>query len=529
MGGDPNAVNPRGESPIHWACLRGHISSVYLLLKKGAKIDATDERGYSPMHHAAQFGKVVIMAMLHRRGAPVDVRDNHGRTPLHWAAYKNEAFTVQWLINHGADISAEDWENCMPMHWAALQGLSEVATTLMRNGALKYLESRDKTGFTAGELALNKSKRFHEKSSEAIRYKRVGKYLEETRLKGRDRAPENSTANHWSWYLWPFLSPIAWYHFYFYFLPVTIYTHPIANFLLTVGALMVWISWLILQVKDPGYIVLETKATKFHKKTIFNYIMCCYGVSGITPNAKESKQRGSGTEETHITIDPSTDSRFTIPNPHVKHSQLYRDLYDEVLDRGLQVPVCTYCEIVKPLRSKHDRFTNRCCEKFDHFCPWVGVAIAGNNYREFFTMLLGATFCMNAWVYLVIVYTYNWNLEMSFWQSFYDIGRWSAFYWFFFPIALYATVLFLQHLMFVFNNVTTNEMINRFKYEYLANGNPFSRGKLSNVAELLGLIDPVEIDIRHYYKDLFDGTRSKNENEGSEVVHFDEKFSVYKN
>lgn len=34
--------------------------------------------------------------------------------------------------------------------------------------------------------------------------------------------------------------------------------------------------------------------------------------------------------------------------------------------------LCHTCHLRKPLRSKHDRCTNQCIYKFDHFCPFVG-------------------------------------------------------------------------------------------------------------------------------------------------------------
>ena len=46
---DIDARNPRGETALHWACLRGHVRAVHLLLEHGAKIFAVDDRGYSAL------------------------------------------------------------------------------------------------------------------------------------------------------------------------------------------------------------------------------------------------------------------------------------------------------------------------------------------------------------------------------------------------------------------------------------------------------------------------------------------------
>ena len=73
-----------------------------------------------------------------------------------------------------------------------------------------------------------------------------------------------------------------------------------------------------------------------------------------------------------------------LSNLRSKHMNTHTHIHVRTQTRtytGLCVPVCTTCEIVKPIRSKHARVTNVCVFKFDHFCPWMGVAIGERNYR----------------------------------------------------------------------------------------------------------------------------------------------------
>lgn len=57
----------------------------------------------------------------------------------------------------------------------------------------------------------------------------------------------------------------------------------------------------------------------------------------------------------------------------------------EVLVKGVPVALkyCAVCDFRRPPRASHCRETDRCIDKWDHYCPWVGNAVGRRNYPYF--------------------------------------------------------------------------------------------------------------------------------------------------
>jgi len=58
------------------------IEALKLLLEGGGEINATDNRGQTPLHGAAFWGWTPVVQFLADRGAKLDAKDNQGKTPL---------------------------------------------------------------------------------------------------------------------------------------------------------------------------------------------------------------------------------------------------------------------------------------------------------------------------------------------------------------------------------------------------------------------------------------------------------------
>lgn len=91
-----------------------------------------------------------------------------------------------------------------------------------------------------------------------------------------------------------------------------------------------------------------------------------------------------------------------LPNMSSLKSTILEMVEKDTLDRR---HFCPTCLIRKPLRSKHDKHTDRCVAVFDHYCPWVYNAIGIKNHRPFLIFLAGATICQAIYIPLAIICT----------------------------------------------------------------------------------------------------------------------------
>eukprot|EP01035_Chromulina_nebulosa_P020590 gene20590-26698_t len=55
---------------------------------------------------------------------------------------------------------------------------------------------------------------------------------------------------------------------------------------------------------------------------------------------------------------------------------------------GSSVSVCGRCDAYKPPGAHHDRVSNRCVSRMDHFCPWMNNAIGAKNQKNFILFLI---------------------------------------------------------------------------------------------------------------------------------------------
>jgi ankyrin repeat protein len=140
-GADPNAVNRRGATPLHYACdprpasrsawdPSAQAAVIDCLAAHGADVNHGDRGGATPLHRAVRARSVTAVHQLLALGARTDARlRTRGSSPLHLAAQSTGAGgtagsleaqleIIALLRKSGADAAAVDSAGRTPRDWA---------------------------------------------------------------------------------------------------------------------------------------------------------------------------------------------------------------------------------------------------------------------------------------------------------------------------------------------------------------------------------------------------------------------------
>ncbi|RLN37559.1 hypothetical protein BBJ28_00005686 [Nothophytophthora sp. Chile5] len=71
-----------GNTPLHWACYKGHVDTVSLLLAAGFRAEAADTSGNRCLHLACSGGHRNVVELLLARSAAVEPRNTYGNRAL---------------------------------------------------------------------------------------------------------------------------------------------------------------------------------------------------------------------------------------------------------------------------------------------------------------------------------------------------------------------------------------------------------------------------------------------------------------
>ncbi|CAB0038910.1 unnamed protein product, partial [Trichogramma brassicae] len=146
-GADPNAANEEGQTPLHVICeqysdLGDLVKSFFGIneeLERPVAVDAQDKLGNTPLHWALVRGHRRVMKYLLKYEADTTLANAEGSTPLHFIAKKEKLFdynTLAMFLNDARQrIDARDSSGDRPLHLAIRAGNERMIEVLLRRGA----------------------------------------------------------------------------------------------------------------------------------------------------------------------------------------------------------------------------------------------------------------------------------------------------------------------------------------------------------------------------------------------------------
>ncbi len=113
----------RVRTPLMFAAIYGHLTTLQRLIEKGANINVTDYKGQTPLMSATLQGHLtIVQALLSAPEIDINAKSLIGKTALHMAAGYGKDEVVKALINKGANVNITDNVGLTPLMTATLQG-----------------------------------------------------------------------------------------------------------------------------------------------------------------------------------------------------------------------------------------------------------------------------------------------------------------------------------------------------------------------------------------------------------------------
>ncbi|XP_067010765.2 nuclear factor NF-kappa-B p110 subunit isoform X2 [Anabrus simplex] len=151
VGADPNAVNSKGDTPLHIAVDSSYDDCITELLNKEnyvisnykPRLDLRNYRGWTPLHLAAKSNNLNAVKKLVAAKADVnEVDSTYGRTVLHLAVEEGYRDIVEYLVKQtSVDVNLSNYAGNTALHIACVVNSPAIVKLLMDSKADPHKEN----------------------------------------------------------------------------------------------------------------------------------------------------------------------------------------------------------------------------------------------------------------------------------------------------------------------------------------------------------------------------------------------------
>lgn len=449
-GAEADARAGNGQSPLMWSLTKGHLPVARKLLQAKADPYAQDSVLATPLIIAVQHGHaggIVLLNTFASKDGLVEQVDSNGCGAVHWASYKGDLQSLKLLQYFDAHFDIVDSIKMTPLH-RAVQGLqpSVLEFLLDRQVDPAAMDSMGRTFLVMADEHQDKSlsrmikslmiaDRRVPRDGEVGDIESAQKVLDMRKQQNDELAKFTKKASRYVFAcFWLMCVSLAVFEYVTEQRHISWISNPRASLVFELGVPLSLILFLVVHLSDPGKVAVKPKTA-----------------SGVEELMRDFKDK------------PDTD----FPD----------------FNR-----LCTTTWIIKGHRMKYCKETGACVDEFDHFCGWLNVAIGKGNHRPFMFLAMIEATTQLCHLYICVMVALELIKKPS----------WSEWLWealTSYPLLTLVTVvhgftgpgilmLTLQQLRMVATNITTNEMMNAYRYRHFwieANGkkeynNPFDKG-----------------------------------------------------
>jgi ankyrin repeat protein len=126
LPGNLNQVSPSGDTALLFACRKGMLDIVRLLVDAGARVDLINGRMQTSLMLAALHSDPSLLTFLLGEPIAIDAQDQSGNTALHLASAECNTQCIALLLEHGAN-------------WRLVNNKGKVAAKVSRDPAVRAL------------------------------------------------------------------------------------------------------------------------------------------------------------------------------------------------------------------------------------------------------------------------------------------------------------------------------------------------------------------------------------------------------